>query len=169
MNYDIEVSDDGKITIDTQDVLEAEIFASQIRKLYLAMGKIKTKAEEPPIGAPTEDGWFHFKDKNGNSFYLAPRDAPEKMDWQEGKDYASALSKKFNREVFVPSIDQLEIVGNFVRENPDSKLVKTLDLNARYWSSSESSNNGAWNQQFSDGDQNNLIKSLTYAVRCARR
>lgn len=38
-----------------------------------------------------------------------------------------------------------------------------------YWSSTENSSNNAWNQQFSDGNQNNNNKDNTRHVRAVRR
>jgi hypothetical protein len=37
-----------------------------------------------------------------------------------------------------------------------------------YWSSTESNSNGAWNQSFNDGTQNNSIKSMVNYVRAVR-
>jgi len=37
-----------------------------------------------------------------------------------------------------------------------------------YWSSSEYNANNAWNQNFSNGNQNNNNKTNTYYVRCVR-
>jgi hypothetical protein len=36
------------------------------------------------------------------------------------------------------------------------------------WTSTENNNNNAWNQRFSDGNQNNNNKNNALAVRCVR-
>jgi hypothetical protein len=49
-----------------------------------------------------------------------------------------------------------------------SFIVASGFAGAPYWSSTENNANNAWNQNFSDGSQNNDNKNNTFAVRCSR-
>lgn len=53
--------------------------------------------------------------------------------------------------------------------NAGDAIAASDFIASNFWSSSESSNNGAWYQTFSNGSQNFTTKGGSLYVRCARR
>ena len=78
--------------------------------------------------------------------------------------YCDALIESGHSDWYLPAQDELNtIYGN-------KAAIGNFDTSGtRYWSSTESGNNDALPQRFSDGNQNYGNKGITYAVRCARR
>jgi hypothetical protein len=64
---------------------------------------------------------------------------------------------------FLPSKDEL----NLMYQNLKQRGLGGFS-NERYWSSSENSNDRAWDQRFSDGGQYNHARTLTRTVRAIR-
>jgi hypothetical protein len=56
---------------------------------------------------------------------------------------------------------------NLMYQNLRKKNIGGMGDN-KYWSSSESISDRAWNQYFSDGSQYNSLKNLTLSVRAVR-
>ena len=63
---------------------------------------------------------------------------------------------------FLPSRNEL----NLLYTNKDAAGI--IDMNSMYWSSSQSSNNSAWDQDFSNGDWNTTAKASPANVRAIR-
>lgn len=56
-----------------------------------------------------------------------------------------------------------------VARRVSGQLYRDAFTTGNYWSSTENSSNNAWNQRFSDGNQNNNNKDNTRHVRAVRR
>jgi hypothetical protein len=54
------------------------------------------------------------------------------------------------------------------KPHPDARWDEQYIRTIADWSSSENNNNNAWNQRFSDGNQNNNNKTNTNSVRAVR-
>jgi TolB-like protein len=83
--------------------------------------------------------------------------------WDEAKRVASNHKGGGFTDWRLPTKDEL----NTIYQNLRKKNLAGLG-NDWYWSSSEGNNKYAWNQRFSDGDQDYGSKTGTYSVRAVR-
>ncbi len=88
--------------------------------------------------------------------------------------YCENLTAYGNSDWYLPAKNELNIlytnaaaIGHF--DVTDGSTVVSGGYPGLYWSSSEGSNNNAWYQRFSDGNQTNTFKNVFLSVRCARR
>jgi len=106
----------------------------------------------------------------GKKMFTTPTDASLTMKWKKAMEYAAGLDAHGHHDWRVPTIDELNVLW----ENRDKGALKgTFNVTgslpaAWYWSSTEDYNTTAWNQRFSDGDQNWINKGNDSSVRCVR-
>ena len=91
-------------------------------------------------------------------------------------DYSTTVNGITYNDWFLPSRDELDLMWtNLADSNGDGQNTGPSDPNnlgdfatTLYWSSTEFDINGAWNQYFDDGYQNDNGKSITGIVRAVR-
>ena len=88
--------------------------------------------------------------------------------------YAAGLARAYNgggySDWYLPSKDELDKMY-FYRSTINTTAASnggSSFISAYYWSSSEYGSSTAWLQSFPDGNQNNLYKSSSLAVRAVR-
>jgi hypothetical protein len=90
-------------------------------------------------------------------FEVAEKDLPGIYQWQQAMDLMPLLEDGWrlptDKELNLLYINK-DVVGGF------AALI--------YWSSSEYDSTNAWGQSFSNGNQYNVDKTVTYYVRCVR-
>ncbi|MCL2601768.1 MAG: DUF1566 domain-containing protein, partial [Treponema sp.] len=81
----------------------------------------------------------------------------------------AALNVNGFSDWFLPSKDELNLMyTNLSKKGLGGFKIVTRDNSNMYWSSSQASTNGAWNQGFSGGAQLRITKTHVHSVRAAR-
>jgi hypothetical protein len=106
---------------------------------------------------------------NGETLYVFPNDLPGgHFHWEQAKNECRRLNRLGYDDWYLPSKEEL----NILYMNKD----RIGGFNGWYWSSTESSNNRAWGQNFNNGIQETTSKGTMYDihkgnvnVRCIRK
>jgi hypothetical protein len=99
--------------------------------------------------------------------YTTQADAPGLYSWKKGIEYCAALDAGGHRDWRVPTRGEL----NMLFQNRDAIggfSISGLHPAGWYWSSSQYSDYGAWDQRFSDGHQDGNDKGNAASLRCVR-
>lgn len=126
-------------------------------------------ATAPKVGDGLVDGTIYA----GNDFAATPANAPGLYTWADGKRYCENLEANGHDDWTLPTKDQLNhlyekrntgvFAGTF-----NERAFSTADW---YWSFTEHASNSssAWNQRFTDGDDDwNHKDGIELSVRCVR-
>lgn len=133
--------------------------------------KAQVKAAEPQIGDRMDDGTIFggISPDTGKPIYVRPTDEPLTMKWEQAMEYAARFEGhgKAAGTFRLPTGDELNVlfqnrakIGGF---NETGSHPSGL-----YWSSTQDGGEGAFDQNFSNGDQHWHYQRYLSAVRLVR-
>jgi Protein of unknown function (DUF1566) len=115
------------------------------------------------IGSIMPDGsvFAGISPDTNKPMYATPTDAPLTMTFNEAKDYAATLVTHGHQDWRVPTRKELNVLFN------NRAAIGGFNPGP-YWSASRRDAWSAWDQRFSDGQQNHYDKVGHSSVRCVR-
>jgi hypothetical protein len=115
------------------------------------------------IGDLGPAGGIVFYADGGRYLEAAPQSSETKLNWNDAKTYCDSLNIGGYSDWHLPDRRELDLMY---------KNLKTKGLggfsNSWYWSSSEINDDGAWFQNFDNGDQDPNLKNYPVSVRAVR-
>jgi hypothetical protein len=99
--------------------------------------------------------------------YATPADAPLTLTFNEGRQYAEKLDACGHQDWRVPTKDELNVLFNNRAAIGGFNVVND-EIACWYWSSSQYGRWNAWNQRFSNGDQDFTNKGNHASARFVR-
>ena len=156
----VELSDNGDVTVHTN---------GNVKLRPAANDHAKPESTEPKIGDRMADGTVYagISPDTNKPMYATPKDAKLTMKWKQAMEYAARLDAHGHQDWHVPTKSELNVlfqnraaIGGF--------NVSGSNPAGWYWSSSQTSNYGAWAQRFSDGGQDGYLKGTVSSLRLVR-
>jgi hypothetical protein len=132
-------------------------------------GKPATKAESKP-GDRMPDGTIYagISPDTGKAMYATQTDAPLTYTFNQAQKYAEKLDANGHMDWRVPTKSELNVLYN------NRAAIGEFDVSGSnpagwYWSSSQDILSlNAWDQRFSDGNQDYYVKLNASSLRCVR-
>ena len=126
-------------------------------------------ATAPKIGAKMPDGTIYagMSPDTNKPMYTTPADASLTMTFNEAKEYAARLDAHGHKDWRVPTKAELNVLFNNRAAVGGFNVSGSLPA-GWYWSSSQNYGWLAWVRRFSDGYQDDILKSYPSSVRCVR-
>jgi hypothetical protein len=163
----VEVHTDGSILAYTNKSVDAYT-NGPVQVHPAANDDLKAQAA-PRVGDKMPDGSVYagISPDTGKPMYTTPASAPLTMKWKQAMDYAAKLDGHGHQDWRVPTKSELNVLFN------NRAAIGGFDISGSnpagwYWSSSQGSNYGAWDQRSSDGGQLNDGKDVDSSLRCVR-
>lgn len=132
----------------------------------------KQKTYSTQIGNMIEDGTLYagISPETGQYLFVALKDAPRQMNWQQAKEYAAYLDAHGHIDWRLPAIAELKVLFN------NRAKICGFKEDSAYWSSTGYDmedtwlQNDAWAHTFGSGGQGYTNdKNTSYNVRCVRQ
>jgi hypothetical protein len=124
------------------------------------------------LGVFAEGGIVFYIDETGEHGKVADIQDLGQMNWYDAISFAASATSQGYGDWFLPSKDELiemyNTIGNGSPEGNVGGFETDVFENDLYWSSSEYSNNNAWNVHFGNGNPTNYNKNGTGRVRVIR-
>jgi uncharacterized protein DUF1566 len=136
----------------------------------LEAGGFDAASATPKIGDRMPDGTIYagISPDTGKPMYTTPADVSLTMQWKEAMDYAAKFHAHGHEDWRLPTKGELNVLFN------NRAAIGGFDVSGSvpggwYWSGTQFNKWSAWDQRFSDGDQNyNFAKDLRSSIRCVR-
>ena len=164
----VELNADGNVTVKTKG--NAVVYTNGDVKVRPAANDVgPSAASAPRPGDRMEDGSIYagVSPDTGKPMYATPADATLTYTFNQAQKYAAELDAHGHQDWRVPTKGELNVLYN--NRAAIGGFNESGSFPAGwYWSSSQGSNNGAWDQRFSDGHQDVFFKLNDSSLRCVR-